>query len=441
MADTASLLVRVDCHSRANSPESSETEASAATIDESTDPAPGTDPSPASTDPPPATRRPSTRRQARAEHPKEWSRPKPPSPASPEQGISESDAAQQAEAEGFELLRAPGTRTGFRGVTQSLISNSRPFEARYKRKGHEANLGSFATAATAALCYARYAHSHGHIKPACDAGASPTQPEVDTPIRLHRGRPMTAAEALKIAASEGLTLRRGQAFASGFCNVVYRPQGKTYEARGESKSYLGRFATAEEAALTVARRSRSGETEVAATATEAEVDQHDIAKVGGSDGGGTEGGAEGGTEAVEGGVEGDAEGGGESSEEGGVEGGEEGGVDGGVEGGEGGAEGGAEGGVEGGVVSVEGGTEGDALMTEEAALRLAASEGLRLAFAPGTVSCHWRTGRHAHAMLHPRALLHALTHPSHAICLTGERLQVRHVQVGALQTVRRVLVC
>jgi len=451
MADTAS-----DRHS-AKSESSADTEASATTVDESTDPPPAsTDPPPESTNPPPATR-PSTRRaasqqrrQARAEqHPSEWSRAKRPSPeqrSSPEQGISESEATQQAKAAGFELLRAPGTRTGFRGVTQSLISHSRPFEARYKRKGHEANLGSFPTAATAALCYASYAHSHGQVKPACEPGASPTQPDVDTPIRPHRGRPMTAAEALRVAASEGLTLRRGQTFASGFCNVVYRPKGNTYEARS-STLYLGRFATAEEAALTVARRSRSGEADAAAMATEAEVDQHEIAieiaRVGGSEGG-TEGGSEGAEGGPEGGAEGDAEGGAESSEEGGVEGGAEGSEEGGAKGDEGG---GVEGGVEAGTESAEGGTEGDVLMTEEAALRLAASEGLRLAFAPGTVSGHWLTlsraprTRHAHAMLHSRAVLHALTNRSHATPLTGERLQVRHVQVGALQTVRRAPIC
>ena len=68
---------------------------------------------------------------------------------------------------------------------------------------------------------------------------------------------MTAAEALAQAEAEGLTLARSDN-QSGFCHVAVRPENRArpYAAKvwRDGKSvYLGYFATAEEAALHVAR--------------------------------------------------------------------------------------------------------------------------------------------------------------------------------------------
>ena len=64
---------------------------------------------------------------------------------------------------------------------------------------------------------------------------------------------MTAAEAHAAAAMEGLVLVRADN-ASGFKNVsLDSAVSKRFLAHGGRKEYLGQFATAEEAALTVAR--------------------------------------------------------------------------------------------------------------------------------------------------------------------------------------------
>ena len=69
---------------------------------------------------------------------------------------------------------------------------------------------------------------------------------------------MTAAEALAQAQAEGLTLARSSTNQSGFLSVFIQPGSKArpYAAsvtRDGKKVHLGLFATAEEAALHVAR--------------------------------------------------------------------------------------------------------------------------------------------------------------------------------------------
>ena len=63
------------------------------------------------------------------------------------------DALRQAEAEGLTLLQYNNT-TGYMGVT-FRSGKSKPYQAREKRRGKMATLGSFATAEEAALCCAR----------------------------------------------------------------------------------------------------------------------------------------------------------------------------------------------------------------------------------------------------------------------------------------------
>ena len=104
------------------------------------------------------------------------------------------------------------------------------------------HLGTFATAEEAALAVARFLGPEGVAAAlAPPAGASRS--------------PMTAAEAHAAAAEEGLALLRADN-AAGFKHVTRKSASKPFQARPEprrAQHYLGHFATAEEAALAVAR--------------------------------------------------------------------------------------------------------------------------------------------------------------------------------------------
>ena len=158
------------------------------------------------------------------------------------------EAVAQAEAEGLTLLRSEGS-TGYKGVAFNRSSTSRPYQAQVRRGGTMVYLGYFATAEEAALCYAR--------SPAAQAAtAAPPEPP-----------PPTAEEALRLAEAEGLTLLRSESI-TGYKGVAFNRSStsRPYQAqvrRGGKDVYLGRFATAEEAALHVAR---SPEAQAAAAA-------------------------------------------------------------------------------------------------------------------------------------------------------------------------------
>merc|ERR1740139_929353 len=143
----------------------------------------------------------------------------------------------QAEAEGLTLVRSSSSQSGFLNVCMNASSKVRPYQASVRRDGKQVHLGYFATAEEAALHVAR-----------TPEGAN----------RVAFPPPMTAAEALAEAEAEGLTLVRSSASQSGFLNVCMNAGSKVrpYQAsvwRDGKKVYLGYFATAEEAALHVAR--------------------------------------------------------------------------------------------------------------------------------------------------------------------------------------------
>ena len=139
------------------------------------------------------------------------------------------------------LVRADNM-TGFKGVSHSNII-SKPFRAELWRAGRKRNLGNFATAEEAALAVARA------LGPEVVASAlAPPMPEP---------APMAPEETHAAAAAEGLTLLRADNTA-GFLNVTRARihESKPFVAevsRGVRRHYLGCFATAEEAALAVAR--------------------------------------------------------------------------------------------------------------------------------------------------------------------------------------------
>ena len=108
------------------------------------------------------------------------------------------------------------------------------------RGGKTVSLGYFATAEEAALCVAR----------------SPKGQAVAAERAAEEAVPLTSEEAWQQAQAEELTLVVAET-KSGYFGVAYRPgKPKPYEAqvwRGGKAVSLGYFATAEEAALCVAR--------------------------------------------------------------------------------------------------------------------------------------------------------------------------------------------
>ena len=127
----------------------------------------------------------------------------------------------------------------------------KPYEAQVSRGGKNVSLGMFVTAEEAALCVARSPEGREAAK---QAAAAP---------------PLTSEEARQQAQAEGLTLLKARKadHQAGYFGVSLSHPGKPkpYKAkvkRGGKAVYLGSFATAEEAALCIAR-SPEGQQEAA----------------------------------------------------------------------------------------------------------------------------------------------------------------------------------
>ena len=158
----------------------------------------------------------------------------PPSPP-----LTSEEARQKAQAEGLTLRVAENT-TGYFGVyLDDRPGHPKPYFARVKRGGKTVHLGSFATAEEAALCVARSPKEQAAAKR-----------EAAAPV------PLTSEEARQQAQAEELTLLVADT-KTGYSGVTHHP-GRTKPylvrvSRGGKQAYLGHFATAEEAALCVAR--------------------------------------------------------------------------------------------------------------------------------------------------------------------------------------------
>ena len=130
-------------------------------------------------------------------------------------------------------------KTGYFCVHLDRPGKPKPYKARVWRGGEQVYLGSFATAEEAALCVAR--------SPEGQAVAAE---------RAAAAAPLTSEEARQQAQTEKLTLLVAEN-RTGYSCVYFKPGKPTpYQAqvtRGGRKVYLGSFATAEEAALCVAR--------------------------------------------------------------------------------------------------------------------------------------------------------------------------------------------
>merc|ERR1740139_1958486 len=148
------------------------------------------------------------------------------------------EALQQAQAEGL-VLPVGKSGTGYFGVTVNKPGRPKPYQVQVRRGGKKVFLGSFTTAEEAALCVAR--SPEGQV--------AARRPAVATPL--------TSEEALQQAQAEGLMLRVGRNGTGYYSVYLTKPgQPKPYQARvrrGGKVVHLGSFATAEEAALFVAR--------------------------------------------------------------------------------------------------------------------------------------------------------------------------------------------
>ena len=144
----------------------------------------------------------------------------------------------QAEAEGLTLLKADN-KTGYFGVYLVNPGLPNPYLAKVRRGGKQVNLGRFATAEEAALFVAR-------------------SPEGQEAARKAATAPLTGEEARQQAQAEGLTLLKADDNKTGYFGVYLNNPGKPKPFRpvvwrGVKDVHLGSFATAEEAALCVAR--------------------------------------------------------------------------------------------------------------------------------------------------------------------------------------------
>ena len=155
--------------------------------------------------------------------------------------LTSAEALQRARAEGLVLLKADN-KTGYLGVNLDNPGASKPYQARVWCGGRQVHLGTFATAEEAALYVARSPEGQAAAK------------------RPAAAPPLTREEARQQAKAEGLTLVKAKNKTGYFgVNVGNPGQPKPYMARvrhGGKQRYLGHFATAEEAALRIARSGR-----------------------------------------------------------------------------------------------------------------------------------------------------------------------------------------
>ena len=158
-------------------------------------------------------------------------------------------ALQAAEREGLHLILAPRTKSGYKGV-HLKPSKSKPYQTTACGNRKNQHLGRFATAAEAALCYARHIGRDAAAAAAEKQEASPPEPTSQA-----------AKQAVATAAEEGLELVRVPSANSGYKGVIYLPyRSKPFQARASSgggrSEHLGLFDNVEEAALCYARHER-----------------------------------------------------------------------------------------------------------------------------------------------------------------------------------------
>ena len=162
------------------------------------------------------------------------------------------EARRQAQAEKLTLLVAEN-KTGYFGVYLTKPGQAKAYLAHVWRDGKTVRLGSFATAEEAALCIARSPEGQA----AAERAAAAAERAAAAAERAAAAALLTSEEVRQQAQAEGLTLRVADN-TTGYFGVVLdkSSQRKPYRVqvrRGGKQVHLGAFATAEEAALCVAR--------------------------------------------------------------------------------------------------------------------------------------------------------------------------------------------
>ena len=189
-------------------------------------------------------------------------------------------ALQQARAEGLTLRKADN-RSGYANVNRSGYASAKSrishceiflYQASVRRSGEFVHLGDFVTAEEAALCVARSRAAAEQAKPPRAAREA---------AHITYGLGLTREEALQQAQAEGLALRKSDN-ASGYANVSVRSgKSKPYLAlvtRAGKILYLGSFATAEEAALCLARSQAAAKAEKAEKEEKEEAEAEEAAE-------------------------------------------------------------------------------------------------------------------------------------------------------------------
>ena len=156
--------------------------------------------------------------------------------------LTSEEARQQAQAEGLTLVVSESSTAGYYCVHLAKPGQPKPYQARVQRGSKTVSLGSFATAEEAALCVARSPEGRA---------AAAERAAVAVP-------PLTSEEARQQAQAEGLTLVVSESSTAGYLCVHLAKPGKlkpfkAQVSRGGKIASLGYFATADEAALYVAR--------------------------------------------------------------------------------------------------------------------------------------------------------------------------------------------
>ena len=146
------------------------------------------------------------------------------------------EARHRQQAEELTLLVAKNT-TGYFGVSRNKPGRPKPYKARVKRGRKQVHLGCFATAEEAALCVARTPEGQAAAERAA------------APLTSEEARQQAQAEELTLLVTENTAGYFGVTLTGGRAAKPYKASVK----RGGKSVYLGVFATAEEAALCVAR--------------------------------------------------------------------------------------------------------------------------------------------------------------------------------------------
>ena len=149
--------------------------------------------------------------------------------------------------------------TGYRGVKN--------VQGRYAAscwvQGRHVSLGTFDTAVQAAVAYARHAASIEVPSPSRKSELPPNHEPPESILQAIRDRDealidMTAEEALRVAAEEGIELETSELNATGYVGVYLNQPGKRRQFQLQmwgsgSKQCIATFSSAEAAALCKAR--------------------------------------------------------------------------------------------------------------------------------------------------------------------------------------------